>query len=99
MNNPSRLPSIRMPRARFEIVKVAPDCVWIADLSIDMSVVVVSVTNDAEAVCRRLYWRYGDRRYLYQDTMGNWDELTHEQGRFVEFKSARGQQPGKWAND
>lgn len=83
-------------RARFEIVKVAPDCVWIADLSIDTSINAVSVTNDAENVCRFLQHLYPtDRRFLYQDTMGNWDELVHDKGRFVEFKSARGQEPGK----
>lgn len=86
-------------RAVYEVVKVAPDCVWIEDCSRDSQLAVKSVTNDAEHVCEELFARYGQRRFLYRDTDGNWDELVHEAGKFTEFKSARGQEPGKWADD
>lgn len=87
--------------AIFEVVKISPSCVWIADLTIDQSVALYhrSVTNDAFDVVRRLYKQFGNKRFLYQDTMGNWDELVHDNGQFVEFKPARGQEPGRWATD
>ena len=45
----------------------------------------VSVTNDAEAVCRWLFERFGPRRYVYVDSEGRRDELLHDQGRFIGF--------------
>lgn len=32
---------------------------------------------------------YPNRRIIYQDSMGNWDELLHEGGRFTAFAPAR----------
>jgi len=49
----------------------------------------LSVTNDAEAVCAELNEEYPGRRIIYRDTDGNWDELVHENGRFIKFALAR----------
>lgn len=97
-----RLPTARALarcRAQYDVVKVAPHAVWIVDLSVDTKLNVPSVTNDADAVVASLFQLYGDRRFLYQDTMGNWDELVHDHGKFVTFKPARGEGPGAWAED
>lgn len=45
-----------------------------------------SVTNDAENVCRDVVARHGNHRIIYRDTMGRWDELAHDAGRFIGFK-------------
>jgi len=66
--------------------------VWIIDQCDVMPLVYPpppSVTNDAERVCRRLYSRFGNYRYYYRDTMGNWDELVHDRGHFTRFAPAR----------
>ena len=54
--------------------------VWIIDLNR-----VKSVTNDAEAVCFVLNQKYPGFRIIYRDTMGKWDELVHEDGKFIRF--------------
>ena len=46
-----------------------------------------SVTNDAENVVKRLYEQYGNRQFFYKDTIGDWDELVHQDGTFTRFKS------------
>jgi hypothetical protein len=50
-----------------------------------------TVTNDAERVVFELWNQYGDRRIVYRDTMGNWDELVHDEGvfkRYAPYKEA-----------
>jgi len=74
--------------ATFEVVKVTDEMVWIRDLDAGRS-----VTNDAERVCDELAIEYGNRRIVYRDTDGNWDELVHEHGKFLSFASARGMAP------
>lgn len=48
-----------------------------------------SLTNSAQAVVKYLDERHslGKRRILYKDTIGNWDEIEHNQGEFTGFKS------------
>lgn len=69
-------------RSDFHIENVTPDIVFIVDLNGD----AMSVTNDAENVTRYLYERFGNRRFVYLDTMGNWDELEHRNGIFTGFR-------------
>lgn len=46
----------------------------------------LSVTNDAEAVVKYLNGKFSDRRIFYRDTMGNWDELKHDnRKKFIGF--------------
>ena len=49
----------------------------------------VSVTNDAEAVVAEVNSRYPGYRIVYRDTMFNWDELVHDNGRFTGFAPYR----------
>ena len=50
----------------------------------------VSVTNSAETVVAELNSGYPNRRVIYRDTMGYWDELVHDNGQFIGFKQAQG---------
>ena len=46
----------------------------------------MSVTNDAEAVVRELIASgWGAYRFMYKDSMGNWDELLHDGKQFTGF--------------
>ena len=76
--------------ATFQIVKTTAEIVWLVDLDESGR---RSVTNDAERVVDQLYKLYGDRRIIYRDSMGNWDELIHDHGRFVRFAPARDMAP------
>lgn len=71
-------------RADYEMVKVTADVVWIRDRNLGN----VSVTNDAEAVCRRVWHDYPNRRIIYQDSTGTWDELKHQGGQFTGYAPA-----------
>ena len=44
-----------------------------------------SVTNDAERVVEAINERYPNRRIVYKDTCGYWDELVHKNGEFLTF--------------
>ena len=57
------------------------DCVLIEDLNGPMS-----VTNDAEAVVADLHNKgYWYSRIIYKDSMGQWDELLHNELGFTGF--------------
>ena len=45
----------------------------------------ISITNDAENVCKAIYKEYGQRWISYRDTDGRWDELDHKDGVFIGF--------------
>lgn len=49
----------------------------------------MSVTNDAENVVREVNAQRPGYRILYRDTMGNWDELLHDNGIFQGFAPYR----------
>lgn len=70
-------------RSRFDVVKVEPGMVWIVDRDQGMS-----VTNDADAVCAALAVEHGNARIIYRDTMGRWDELVHDHGKFQRYAPA-----------
>jgi hypothetical protein len=46
----------------------------------------VSVTNDAEGVCDHLVFYHGNKRIMYRDSDGTWDELVHDHGIFKRFE-------------
>lgn len=71
--------------AKYRLVRVGEDIVWIEDIGTDCR----SVTNDAEAVVAELAAEYGDRRIIYKDSMGAWDELQHRGPVFTGFAPAR----------
>lgn len=45
-----------------------------------------SITNDAENVVIDVLAKYPDHQIIYRDTMGQWDELLHLDGKFAGFK-------------
>ena len=49
----------------------------------------MSITNDAEAVVQTTNELYPGYRIVYMDTMGNWDELVHNDGVFDRFAPFR----------
>lgn len=74
-----------MSRASYKVVKQSWLAVWIVDLD-----GAVSVTNDAEAVCREMHAEWPGHRVYYRDTDGNWDELVmNGDGVFLHFHPAR----------
>jgi hypothetical protein len=52
-----------------------------------------SVTNDADNVVAELQVNYAGFRFIYRDSMGNWDELLHDGGLHTGFAPARDMQP------
>lgn len=67
-------------RSMFQVDHIRDDVVYLTDLDVGMS-----VTNDAENVVEYLYNRFGNKRFVYRDTMGRWDELAHTNGHFTGF--------------
>jgi hypothetical protein len=72
----------------YRVVKVTPNVVHIVDLGVGRS-----VTNDAENVVEEVNRQYPARRIIYRDTDGQWDELVHNNGVFVDFKFLNGNVP------
>lgn len=71
--------------AAYTIVKVQDDMVWITD---DCLLGRLSVTNDAEVVCKTIHESHGNKRIIYRDSEGEWDELAHDEGRFTHYRAA-----------
>lgn len=69
--------------SRFYIQDTNNEAVWIVDLANECA--TMSVTNDAENVVANIAKSYGNRRIFYKDTDGRWDELVHDNGRFLRF--------------
>lgn len=77
-----------MRQSDFRIVADLQDILAIEDLDAGN----LSVTNDAEGVIARLAASggLGERRLIYRDTDGVWDELQHDaKGRFAGFGAIR----------
>lgn len=71
----------RMQTVSWTLRALTPDIVFITDDDTGMS-----VTNAAELVVCQCLEQFGDRRIVYRDSMGRWDELMHRDGRFVGFR-------------
>jgi hypothetical protein len=52
-----------------------------------------SLTNDAEQVTRKLLKERGNKRIVYRDSMGNWDELVHDGNEFIYFSPIKENDP------
>lgn len=72
-----------MMRSRFMVQDVTNEAVYIVDLANECG--TMSVTNDAENVVAMVAEHYRNRRIMYRDTNGQWDELVHDNGRFIRF--------------
>lgn len=76
-------------RAKYRVCRIDPGVIWIEDTGREC----LSVTNDAHAVVAELAAEYGDRRIIYKDSMGAWDELKHDGAVFTGFAPARNMSP------
>lgn len=74
-----------MLRSSFDVVYENEYAVFIVDLD-DGN---MSVTNDAENVVIKLLTNSGNKRIVYKDTMGNWDELCHNGRNFTHYMSVQ----------
>lgn len=72
-------------RAEWEVYRLdtARRMLWVVDPGRS----AMSITNDAENVCRALYHACPGYRFFYRDIMGRWDELMHRDGEFLDFRS------------
>lgn len=73
----------RLSEADYKVIQVTAERIVIVDLDTGPS-----VTNEAERVIDDLLHEHGylpERRYFYRDTMGVFDELVLESGRFSRF--------------
>lgn len=75
-------------RSSFDIVEVSDEIVFIVDNDIGCS-----VTNDAENVVELVAQIHPNKRIVYCDTDGCWDELVHTDGVFANFKHYAGEVP------
>lgn len=88
MISPVRI--VKKSRADWRVVgsiSTISDQPWstVAILLVDEDGGGMSVTNDADNVVHDLYHMYGDLIFIYRDSEGNWDELSHDKGRFLGF--------------
>ena len=79
-----------MPKVSYTVHTVSAHTVFIMD---DEKPGTMSVTNAAEEVVKQVYADYGERRIVYRDTMGRWDELEHIEGHFLKFRPYFGWKP------
>ena len=74
-------------RTNYRIAKVTNSYVYIIDECSDNE---MSITNAAEEVVKQLYKKYGNRVFIYKDSMGIIDRLDHEHGEFIGFLPGAG---------
>lgn len=70
-------------RAQWSTERVTEDTIWIVDVGHDTG---KSVTNDAENVVRQVVNLYGNKKIMYCDSDGSWDQLVHDSGEFKAFR-------------
>jgi hypothetical protein len=76
-------------KAEIVLVREDADRVFIADANRGQ----MCFTNDAEGVVAHVHKLFPDRRIIYKDTMGQWDEMKHTQGKFRGFAKYDGDLP------
>ena len=93
---------MRKLQSYFHIREFTPEFVFVIDdFNINNTNPSMSLTNDVENVVEYLAKEghlsvYNDincRRIVYRDTEGCWDEIVHENGKFVKFASYEGYHP------
>ena len=72
-------------KSKFSIARCSEEYLYIIDCGGDTR----TVTNNAENVVELLYESYnlGNRRLIYRDSLGEIDEIIHENGQFKGFKA------------
>ena len=80
----------QVAKAKYVLLEVSPsgEILLIEDVG---HTYTMSVTNDAEAVVYELVNKYGNKRIIYKDSDGNWDELLHDGDQFTGFGPYREQ--------
>jgi hypothetical protein len=73
----------------YQIVEFRDGVVFIRDMNKGR----VSLTNDAENVCLDVNEEYPYARIVYRDTVGDWCELKHSNGKFLGYKPYFGWKP------
>lgn len=68
-------------RSSYSTVAIDHEFVYIQDCNGPLS-----VTNDAEVVVAELLKTYPNKRIMYEDSEGNWDELVHNGSHFTDFR-------------
>jgi len=63
-------------------VNITDDKIYIHDIG---HMYKLSVTNDAENVVYKIVNKYGDKRIIYRDSDGRWDELLHDGDQFTGY--------------
>lgn len=81
-----------MKRASYSEWAVTPGFVFITD---NCKPNLPSITNAAETVVEDCLARYGERRIVYRDSEGRWDELLHTGIQFRGFAPFTGEIPGQ----
>lgn len=71
-----------MNKSAWEIVGISETAVYILDVGQGTD---LSVTNDAENVVDEILLVYGEKRIVYRDSEGQWDEITHDGVDFTGF--------------
>jgi hypothetical protein len=79
---------VSMSRSAYYVDSWNKEFVFIVDMNMGMS-----VTNDAENVVEEVVREYGNKRVVYRDSTGRWDELVHEDGKFSRFAPYTGPTP------
>lgn len=79
-------------RSSYSEWAVTPSFVFITD---NCRPGAMSITNDAENVVLECLGRYGERRIIYRDSDGRWDELLHTGIQFRGFAPFDGEIPGQ----
>ena len=82
-------------RAQIEIIGLGKNADNDKVFIVDCDEGACSVTNDAEGVVKYVNGLYPDKRIIYRDSDGRWDELGHVNGVFVDFLPYSGWTPFK----
>jgi hypothetical protein len=79
-----------MMRARYALHAETPGVVFIVD---QCRGDFATITNAAETVVQECLSTYGQKRIVYRDTEGRWDELLHTGIQFRGFAPFQGEVP------
>lgn len=83
------MPIPPFPRAEFSVDHYTDDIVFIVDENKGK----MSITNDAEAITKYVAHHFNNKRIVYRDTEGQWDELVHNKGVFQSFAPYKDEVP------
>lgn len=81
-------------RCEFSVARVMEGTIYLTDSD---NPGTVSMTNDAESVCRWAHSQYPGKRVMYRDSDGVWDQMVHVDGIFMKFQMGNSpHEEGAW---